>query len=91
MKVLQSIQRYWQYQRPIARLILFWLNGDSLFNEAIEMKLSQMHRAALTATTMLILSSGLDMRGFAQTSSRKGPKISSWFMVLGRMDRAGPE
>ena len=30
------------------------------------MKLSQMHRTALIATMMLIVSSGLDMRGFAQ-------------------------
>jgi hypothetical protein len=33
------------------------------------MKLSRMCRAALIATTMLILSSGLDVRAFAQTNS----------------------
>ena len=33
------------------------------------MKLSQMYRTALIVTTMLILSSGLDMRGFAQANS----------------------
>ncbi len=36
------------------------------------MKLSQMYRTALIATTMLILSSGLDLRGFAQTNSPQG-------------------
>ena len=40
-------------------------NHDSEFNEEKEMKLSQMYRTALIATTMLILSSGLDMGGFA--------------------------
>ncbi|MGA7930952.1 MAG: enoyl-CoA hydratase/isomerase family protein, partial [Candidatus Sulfotelmatobacter sp.] len=29
MKTLQSIRKYGQYHRPIARFILFWLNGDS--------------------------------------------------------------
>ena len=38
------------------------------------MKLSQMYRTALIATTMLILSSGLDMRGFAQANSPQGTK-----------------
>src|SRR5271170_1317171 len=38
------------------------------------MKLSQMYRTALIATTMLILSSGLDMRGFAQTNPPQGAK-----------------
>ena len=33
------------------------------------MKLWQMYRRALIASTMLILSSGLNMRGFAQTNS----------------------
>ena len=28
-KTLQSIRKYGQYHRPIARPILFWLNGDS--------------------------------------------------------------
>ena len=38
------------------------------------MKLSQTYRTALIATTMLILSSGLDMRGFAQTNIPQGTK-----------------
>ena len=38
------------------------------------MKLSQMYRTTLIATTMLILSSGLDMRGYAQTNSPQGTK-----------------
>ena len=38
------------------------------------MKLSQMYRAALVATAMLILSSGLHMRGFAQTNSPQGAR-----------------
>ena len=38
------------------------------------MKLSQMYQTALIATTMLILSSGLDIRGFAQSSSPQGTK-----------------
>ncbi len=38
------------------------------------MKLPQMCRAALIATTMIILSSGLDMRGSAQTRSPQGAK-----------------
>jgi pimeloyl-ACP methyl ester carboxylesterase len=40
----------------------------------MEMKLSQIYRTALIATTMLILSSGLDIRAFAQTSSAQGAK-----------------
>jgi len=36
------------------------------------MKLSQMYRSALVATTMLILSSGICLRGFAQTNSPQG-------------------
>ena len=38
------------------------------------MKLSQVHRTALIASMMLILSSGLDMRGFAQANSPQGVK-----------------
>jgi len=38
------------------------------------MKLSQMYRAALIATTMLTLSSGLDVRAFAQTNSPQRAK-----------------
>jgi len=38
------------------------------------MKISQMYRAALAATMMLIVLSGLDMRGFAQTSSTQGAR-----------------
>ena len=38
------------------------------------MKLSQMYRTTLIATTMLILSSGLGMRGFAQANSPQGTK-----------------
>jgi pimeloyl-ACP methyl ester carboxylesterase len=38
------------------------------------MKLSQKCRSALMATMMLILSSGLDMRGLAQTNSPQGVK-----------------
>ena len=38
------------------------------------MKLSQAHRTALIAATMLILPSGLDMRGFAQTNTPQGTK-----------------
>jgi pimeloyl-ACP methyl ester carboxylesterase len=44
------------------------------FNEETEMKLSQMYRTALILTTMLILSSGLDMRGFAQANSPQRTK-----------------
>ena len=54
------------------------------------MKLSQIYRAALIATT-LILSSALGTTGFAQTNSPQGIKISSWFTAPGRMDRAGPK
>jgi pimeloyl-ACP methyl ester carboxylesterase len=53
---------------------LFWLNRNTQFNEEIEMKVSQMYRTTLIATAMLILSSGLDMRGFAQTKSPQGTK-----------------
>ena len=38
------------------------------------MKLSQTYRATLIATTMLILSSGLGMRAFAQANSQRGVK-----------------
>ncbi|MGA7289848.1 MAG: alpha/beta hydrolase, partial [Terriglobales bacterium] len=38
------------------------------------MKLSQMFRTALIATTMLIFSSGLDVRAFAQTDSPQATK-----------------
>ena len=38
------------------------------------MKLSQMYRATLIATTMLILSPGLGMRAFAQANSQRGVK-----------------
>ena len=38
------------------------------------MKLSQMYRIALIATMMLILSSGLDMSGFAQVNSAQGAR-----------------
>src|ERR1700677_624121 len=38
------------------------------------MKLSQMYRTALILTTILILSSGLDMRGFAQANSPQGTR-----------------
>src|SRR5208283_3188761 len=38
------------------------------------MKLSQTYRTALIATTMLIVCSGFDMRGFAQTNSPQGTK-----------------
>jgi pimeloyl-ACP methyl ester carboxylesterase len=38
------------------------------------MKLSQMYRTALIATMMLILSSGVDIRGFAQTNSSQGAR-----------------
>jgi pimeloyl-ACP methyl ester carboxylesterase len=54
--------------------VRFWLNRHSHFNEEIEMKLSPMYRTALIATTLLILSPGLDMRAFAQTSSPQGTK-----------------
>jgi hypothetical protein len=32
MKTLQSIRKYGQYYRPIARPLLFWLNGDSFMS-----------------------------------------------------------
>jgi pimeloyl-ACP methyl ester carboxylesterase len=54
--------------------VRFWLNRHSHFNEEIEMKLSPMYRTALIATTLLIMSPGLDMRAFAQTSSPQGTK-----------------
>jgi pimeloyl-ACP methyl ester carboxylesterase len=54
--------------------MLFWPNRDSRFNEEMEMKLSQTRRIVLIATMMLILSSGLDMRGFAQANSPQGVK-----------------
>jgi pimeloyl-ACP methyl ester carboxylesterase len=38
------------------------------------MKLSQMYRTALIASMMLILSPGLDMRGFAQVNSGQGAR-----------------
>jgi hypothetical protein len=34
MKAVQSIRKYGQYHRPIARPILFWLNGDSLMSQS---------------------------------------------------------
>src|SRR5208282_3497771 len=71
---LESIRKCGRYHRLIARPSSFWLNRDSQLNEEIEMKLSQMYRTALITATMLILSSGLDMRGFAQTSSPQGVK-----------------
>src|SRR5580698_9036037 len=40
----------------------------------MKMKLSQTYRSALIASTMLILSSGLTMRGFAQTNPPQGVK-----------------
>jgi hypothetical protein len=53
---------------------LFWLNRDSYFDEEKEMKLSQMYRIALIATMMVILSSALDIRGFAQANPAQGVK-----------------
>ena len=38
------------------------------------MKLSQMYRSALIASLMLVLSSGLDMSGFAQVNSAQGAR-----------------
>jgi len=32
LKTLQSMRRYGQYHRPIARPILFWLNGGSFMS-----------------------------------------------------------
>jgi pimeloyl-ACP methyl ester carboxylesterase len=40
----------------------------------MEMKLSQMYRMPLIATMILMLSSGLDIRGFAQANSLQGVK-----------------
>jgi pimeloyl-ACP methyl ester carboxylesterase len=64
------------------------------------MKLSQMYRTALIATTMLVLSSGLDMRASAQTSSPQGAKNivlvhgawadgSCWSKVIGLLQAKG--
>jgi pimeloyl-ACP methyl ester carboxylesterase len=53
---------------------LFWLNRDSYFDEEMEMKLPQIRRVALIATVTVILSSDLDMRGFAQANSPQGVK-----------------
>jgi pimeloyl-ACP methyl ester carboxylesterase len=64
------------------------------------MKLSQMYRTALIATTMLVLSSGLDMRALAQTSSPQGAKNivlvhsawadgSCWSKVIGLLQAKG--
>jgi hypothetical protein len=33
-KTLQSIRKYGQYHCPIARPILFWLNGDTCMSSA---------------------------------------------------------
>jgi pimeloyl-ACP methyl ester carboxylesterase len=38
------------------------------------MKMSQMYRGALIATTMLVLLSGVDMKGFAQANSPQGTR-----------------
>src|ERR1700678_1414727 len=43
-------------------------------NEEMEMKLWQTHRTVLIAIMMLILSSGLGVRGFAQTNPLQGAK-----------------
>jgi pimeloyl-ACP methyl ester carboxylesterase len=53
---------------------LFWLNRNTHFNEVIEMKPSQIYRSALVAMMMLILWSGLDIRGFAQANRPQGIK-----------------
>ena len=37
MKTLQSGRKYGQYHRPIARSILFWLNGDSFMCRLVRM------------------------------------------------------
>jgi hypothetical protein len=58
----------------IALRRLFCLNGDSWFDEGMEGKLSQMFRTASIAAMMLILSSGLDIRGFAQANAPQGVK-----------------
>ena len=42
------------------------------FNEEIEVKFSKMYRTALIATMMVIVSSGLDINGFAQPNSPQG-------------------
>jgi len=86
MKTLQSIRKYWRYHRPIARPRLFWPNRDSQFNEEIEMKLSQMYRTYLITITTLILSSGLCVRGFAQSNSPQSAKN----IVLVESDCAPP-
>ncbi len=74
MNITESIRKCRRHHRPMARPRLFWLNRDSQFNEKIEMKLSRMYGTALIATTMLMLSSGLGMRGFAQTNSPQEAK-----------------
>jgi hypothetical protein len=35
MKTLQSMRKYGQYHRPIARPILFWLNGHSYMSPSL--------------------------------------------------------
>jgi pimeloyl-ACP methyl ester carboxylesterase len=79
---------------------LFWLNRDSQFNEGVKMKLSQIYRAALIATVTLILSAGLNMRGFAQANSSQGVKNivlvhgawadgSCWSQVIALLEAKG--
>jgi pimeloyl-ACP methyl ester carboxylesterase len=79
---------------------LFWLNRDSYFNEEMEMKLSQMYRTALILTTILILFSGLDIRGFAQANSPQRTKNivlvhgawadgSCWSKVIALLEKKG--
>jgi pimeloyl-ACP methyl ester carboxylesterase len=51
---------------------LFWLNHENSLDEEIEMKLSQVFRTALTATMVVILSSEVGLKGFAQTNSPQG-------------------
>ena len=64
------------------------------------MKRSQMYRVALIATMMLILSTGLDMRGFAQANSSQVAKNivlvhgawadgSCWSRVIGLLEAKG--
>ena len=56
------------------------------------MKFSQVYRAALIATMVLMLSSELDTRGFAQANSlRRAPEILSWSTAPERMDRAAAD
>jgi pimeloyl-ACP methyl ester carboxylesterase len=52
--------------------MLFWLNRDSDFSEEIEMKVLKMYLSALIAAVVLILSPGIQLRGFAQTTSPQG-------------------